>query len=220
MTREQKIWRLRRRCGNIGYCDEKTCKIYAKCVNLGYTSFEQLSDEKINEMYNEVFGGTQITENLTGVVKGKKRILDACCGSRMFYFDKKNPEVLYQDNRELETTLCDGRHLLIKPDVRMDFRNMKYEDNSFKVVIFDPPHLAHAGTGSWLAKKYGILPKDWPTYLKQGFDECMRVLEPDGLLVFKWNEDQIPLKKVLEQFGYKPLLGDQRGKTRWLVFIK
>ena len=68
MTREQKIWRLRRRCGNIGHCDEKTCKIYAKCVNLGYTSFEQLSDEKINEMYNEVFG-TQITENLTGVVK-------------------------------------------------------------------------------------------------------------------------------------------------------
>ena len=68
MTREQKIWRLRRRCGNIGYCDEKTCKIYAKCVNLGYTSFEQLPDEKINEMYNEVFG-TQITENLTGVVK-------------------------------------------------------------------------------------------------------------------------------------------------------
>lgn len=141
MTREQKIWRLRRRCGNIGHCDEKTCKIYAKCVNLGYTSFEQLPDEKINEMYNEVFGGTQITENLTGVIKGKKRILDACCGSRMFYFDKKNPEVLYQDNRELETTLCDGRHLLIKPDVKMDFRNMKYADNSFKVVVFDPPHL-------------------------------------------------------------------------------
>lgn len=97
---------------------------------------------------------------------------------------------------------------------------MKYEDNSFKVVVFDPPHLAHAGTGSWLAKKYGILPKDYPTYLKQGFDECMRVLEPDGLLVFKWNEDQIQLKKVLEQFDRKPLLGDQRGKTRWIIFIK
>ena len=68
MTREQKIARSSRRCGNIGDSDEKTCKIYAKCVNLGYTSFEQLSDEKINEMYNEVFG-TQITENLTGVVK-------------------------------------------------------------------------------------------------------------------------------------------------------
>lgn len=48
----------------------------------------------------------------------------------------------------------------------------------------------------------------------------MRVLEPDGLLVFKWNEDQIKLSEVLSAFDKKPLLGDQRGKTRWLVFIK
>lgn len=48
----------------------------------------------------------------------------------------------------------------------------------------------------------------------------MRVLEPDGLLVFKWNEDQIALSKVLKVFETKPLLGDQRGKTRWLIFIK
>ena len=51
-----------------------------------------------------------------------ERVLDACCGSRMFYFDRQNPEVIYADNRELETTLCDGRTLLIKPDVKMDFR--------------------------------------------------------------------------------------------------
>lgn len=149
-----------------------------------------------------------------------KRILDACCGSRMFYFDTKNPEVIFADNRELETTLCDGRTLLVKPDVHMDFRNMPYEDNSFKVVVFDPPHLIHAGTGSWLTKKYGILPADWATYLKQGFDECMRVLEPNGLLVFKWNEEQIKFSDILKAFSKKPLLGDQRGKTRWIIFIK
>ena len=149
-----------------------------------------------------------------------KKILDACCGSRMFYFDRENPEVIYAYNRELETTLCDGRTLLIKPDVKMDFREMPYHDNTFKVVVFDPPHLIHAGVGSWLASKYGILPPDWPEYLKQGFDERMRVLEPDGLLVFKWNEDQIKLSEVLKGFEKKPLLGDQRGKTRWLVFIK
>lgn len=149
-----------------------------------------------------------------------KKILDACCGSRMFYFDREDPDVIYADNREIETTLCDGRKLLIKPDVQMDFRNMPYKDNSFKVVVFDPPHLEHAGTGSWLGLKYGILPTDWPEYLKAGFDECIRVLEPDGLLVFKWNEDQIPLTKVLKIFDRKPLLGDQRGKTRWLVFTK
>lgn len=149
-----------------------------------------------------------------------KRVLDACCGSRMFYFDKRDPDVIFADVRELETTLCDGRTLLVKPDVKMDFRDMPYADNSFKVVVFDPPHLSKAGTGSWLAKKYGILPKDWKMYLKQGFDECLRVLEPDGLLVFKWSEDQIKFSKVIKTFGKKPLLGDQRGKTRWVVFIK
>ena len=149
-----------------------------------------------------------------------KKILDACCGSRMFYFDRQHPDVIYADNREVETTLCDGRTLLVKPDVQMDFRNMPYPDNSFKVVVFDPPHLLHAGTGSWLSQKYGILPRDWAAYLKQGFDECMRVLEPDGLLIFKWNEDQIKLSAVLKAFDRKPLLGDQRGKTRWLIFIK
>lgn len=149
-----------------------------------------------------------------------KRILDACCGSRMFYFDKYNPDVIYADNREVETTLCDGRTLLVKPDVKMDFRNMPYEDNSFKVIVFDPPHLIHAGTESWLAKKYGILPTEWKPYLTSGFNECMRVLEPDGLLVFKWNEEQIKLSSILKVFNQKPLLGDQRGKTRWLIFIK
>lgn len=149
-----------------------------------------------------------------------KRVLDACCGSRMFYFDRHDPEVIFADNREVETTLCDGRSLVIKPDVNMDFRDMPFEDNSFKIVVFDPPHLIHAGTGSWLAKKYGILPTEWQQYLKQGFDECMRVLEPDGLLVFKWNEDQIKLADILKVFGQKPLLGDQRGKTRWMIFLK
>ena len=29
-----------------------------------------------------------------------QRILDACCGSRMFWFDKQNPDVVFADNRE------------------------------------------------------------------------------------------------------------------------
>lgn len=36
-----------------------------------------------------------------------KKILDACCGSRMFWFDRENPDVIFADNREVETTLCD-----------------------------------------------------------------------------------------------------------------
>ncbi|HGZ2460521.1 TPA: SAM-dependent methyltransferase, partial [Enterococcus faecalis] len=28
-----------------------------------------------------------------------KKILDVCCGSRMFWFDKQNDQVLFMDNR-------------------------------------------------------------------------------------------------------------------------
>lgn len=149
-----------------------------------------------------------------------KKILDACCGSRMFWFDRENQDVLFADNRELETTLSDGRALLVKPDIKMDFREMPFPDNTFKIVVFDPPHLKQAGSESWLAKKYGVLPKEWKPYLKAGFLECMRVLEPDGILVFKWNEEQIKLNDVLKEFEKEPLLGDQRGKTRWILFMK
>lgn len=149
-----------------------------------------------------------------------KYILDACCGSRMFWFDKQNPNVVYADNRELDTTLCDGRALVIKPDEIVDFRNMPYKDESFKMVVFDPPHLINVGEKSWLGQKYGILPKDWKEYISQGFSECMRVLEPYGTLVFKWNEEQIKTSEILANIEYKPLFGDKRAKTHWMIFMK
>ena len=48
--------------------------------------------------------------------------------------------------REIETELCDGRHFEVKPDVIGDFTNMKFEDNSFSMVVFDPPHLKYTGS--------------------------------------------------------------------------
>lgn len=149
-----------------------------------------------------------------------KRILDACCGSRMFWYDKENPNVLYIDNRTLDTILCDGRKLEIKPDEIVDFRNMPYPDKSFKMVVFDPPHLIHAGETSWLKQKYGILPADWKEYISKGFDECWRVLDTNGTLIFKWNEEQIKTSEVLKVISQKPLFGDKRSKTHWLVFCK
>lgn len=152
-----------------------------------------------------------------------KIILDACCGSRMFWFDKNNPNVVYQDIRSEEHTLCDGRKLEVKPDVIADFRDMPYPDGSFKLVVFDPPHLAKAGENSWLAKKYGVLGENWKEDLTQGFRECFRVLEPSGVLIFKWNEDQIKVRDVLKLTGVQPLFGHttgRHGKTHWLTFIK
>lgn len=148
-------------------------------------------------------------------------ILDACCGSKMFWFDKDNPDVMFMDNRKVNAELSDGRKLVVMPDTIGDFRDMPFNDNSFYMVVFDPPHLINAGENSWLAKKYGTLdPITWKSDLQRGFNECMRVLKPYGTLIFKWSEDQIPTLEVLKLFGHEPLFGDKRSKTRWLVFMK
>lgn len=138
----------------------------------------------------------------------------------MFWFKKDNPNTVFIDIRELEDTLCDGRKLIIKPDVVGDFKEIPFPDNSFKLAVFDPPHLIKAGENSWLVKKYGKLNNDWTKEIKQGFNECMRVLEPYGILVFKWNEEQIKIKDVLATINYQPLFGDKRSKTMWMVFMK
>ncbi|MDO7281772.1 class I SAM-dependent methyltransferase [Shouchella clausii] len=148
------------------------------------------------------------------------KILDACCGSRMFWFDKSHEDAIYMDNRELSTTLCDGRTLEVKPDILGDFRDMPFDDDSFYLVVFDPPHLLKAGEGSWLGQKYGILEDTWRTDIKQGFDECMRVLKENGTLVFKWNEDQIKTSEIIKVIGKRPLFGNRRAKTHWMVFMK
>lgn len=153
-------------------------------------------------------------------LKTNKKILDVCCGSRMFWFDKENEDTIYMDCRTLDTTLCDGRKLEINPDIIGDFRNIPFEDNTFNLVVFDPPHLVKLGENSWMAKKYGRLSENWKEDLKKGFIECMRVLKKDGILVFKWNEEQIKLKQILDLIDCKPLFGNKRAKTHWIVFMK
>ena len=51
-----------------------------------------------------------------------KIILDACCGSRMMWFDKNNSKALFMDNRELVERLSDGRALEVSPDIVGDFK--------------------------------------------------------------------------------------------------
>jgi hypothetical protein len=151
------------------------------------------------------------------------KVLDACCGSKMFWFDKENPLTVFQDKRELDTNLCDGRQLIVKPDVIGDFTNMDWPDDKFKVVVFDPPHLDKLGEASWMALKYGKLPEDWRDYISKAFRECFRVLENDGVLIFKWNEIQIKTKEILTCSPYKPMFGHISGKrsdTHWVCFMK
>ena len=160
---------------------------------------------------------------LFGAKMQNKKILDPCCGSKMFWFDRENPDVLFGDIRDEEHTLCDWRELKIKPDMLLDFRDMPFQDGTFKLVVFDPPHLKHVGEKSWMYKKYGGLSKTWQEDLRAGFAECFRVLQQDGILIFKWNEDQIKTSEVLKLAERKPLFGHPSGKaakTHWLCFMK
>lgn len=147
-------------------------------------------------------------------------ILDVCCGSRMFYFDKNNKSTIYMDIRK-ERFDIHGKHVNVNPDVIGDFRNIPFKDEMFNLVIFDPPHLKWAGNNSIMKAQYGQLDIDsWQQDLEKGFDECMRVLKKHGTLIFKWSECQISLMQVLAVTKYKPLLGNQRGRTHWIVFYK
>lgn len=149
------------------------------------------------------------------------KILDVCCGGKMFYFNPDSPLVTFMDIREGEVEFSEGRKITIKPDVVGDFRAIPFYNETYDMVVFDPPHLIRAGKTSWLAKKYGVLNKEtWESDLRVGFYECFRVLKKGGVLIFKWNTDQIPLKQVLELAIRQPLFGDKRGKTHWIVFVK
>lgn len=49
-------------------------------------------------------------------MKSEKKILDACCGSRMMWFDKECPDAVFMDIRRDEYIACDGRHITVNPD--------------------------------------------------------------------------------------------------------
>jgi 23S rRNA G2069 N7-methylase RlmK/C1962 C5-methylase RlmI len=153
----------------------------------------------------------------------KKLILDVCSGPKMMWFNKNHPNTLYVDIRKEQFTACDGRKIKIEPDIIADFRNLPFEDNTFKLVVFDPPHFNDIGNNSYTAQKYGKLFNTWETDLKAGFDESMRVLEINGILIFKWNEYQISVNKIIKIFETEPLFGHKSGKnskTHWLTFMK
>lgn len=156
--------------------------------------------------------------------RSEQVVLDPASGSRMMYFDKADDRVVFGDIRTEQHILCDGRALNIAPDIEMDFRDLPYADGAFQVVVFDPPHLVRVGENAWMGKKYGRLdPLNWRTDLAEGFAECFRVLADTGVLIFKWNETQIPVSQILALTPHRPLVGHKTGKsakTHWITFLK
>ena len=160
----------------------------------------------------------------------EKRVQDPCCGSRMMWFDPDNPDVVFCDVREINREKIweskDGKnnaYLTIRPDIVADVRHLPFESNTFYHIVFDPPHLLNISENTWLCKKYGKLGGDWKEFIHDAFVELMRVLKPNGTLMFKWGEIDIKVNELLNVIPYTPLYGHRSGKhmtTHWMAFIK
>ena len=86
-----------------------------------------------------------------------KFILDACCGGRMFWFDKKQPNTIYVDIREEDKGFIKyDKSYEVKPDVIANVRKLPFEDKKFKLICFDPPHLINYKSGIMFKNLYII----------------------------------------------------------------
>jgi SAM-dependent methyltransferase len=151
-------------------------------------------------------------------------VLDACCGPRMMWFDRSDPRTLFIDKRQESHSLTNhsGQTVVIAPDAVASFMSLPFADDTFHMVVFDPPHMSksRAGNGNF-GKIYGTLDQDWRHQLSKGFAECFRVLKPAGTLISKWADVSIPVSHVLSTTAARPLFGHRGGKhTHWIVFMK
>jgi SAM-dependent methyltransferase len=152
-------------------------------------------------------------------------ILDACCGGRMWWWDKAHPLAVYMDKRIDPPGACSHRpNWSCEPDIVGDFRAMPFADESFRLVLFDPPHIVREEPRGKIGLRYGALPRaSEQDDLARGFAECWRVLAPGGTLVFKWAGK---LDRVRPHFPATPVVGTRSARgtkglgTRWLIFYK
>lgn len=151
-----------------------------------------------------------------------REILDACCGGRHWWWEKDHPLAVYMDKRQAPPGSLDHRpNWECRPDIVGDFRAMPFDDETFNLVLFDPPHIVRDNPHSRTATTYGALSPDGEQRdLRDGFEECWRVLVPGGTLVFKWSGS---VKRVEPHFPAMPIVGTRSprgGQTRWFVFYK
>jgi len=157
----------------------------------------------------------------------QKKVLDVCCGSRAFWFDKKDERTVFVDKRKgiFPRVHSDTPRspVVVDPDWQGSFTQLPFKDETFYHIVFDPPHIVDSSSNGNVAKYYGVLNGEWKEELKKGFSECFRVLRIGGTLIFKWNELTVPLQDILALTPERPLYGHKSGKaskTHWVAFIK
>jgi SAM-dependent methyltransferase len=146
------------------------------------------------------------------------RILDATCGKRGIWFDKKCPLATYIDIRAE-----------VEPDMVMDCTKTSFADKTFDLIVFDPPHMV-CGPKSDMAQRYGhFLTADILRLIEEAFIEFHRILKDEGFVLFKWNDHDITLERILTLIHppFAPLFGQKTAHrtkhssaTYWMCLVK
>jgi hypothetical protein len=136
--------------------------------------------------------------------EGEMRIIDVSAGKRAVWFNKHHPDALYIDIRpEVQPdVVCDSRELPITTPNIPDWTSY------FDLAVFDPPHV-NFGRNAELSYTYGYhTTEEIRDIITRTATQLHRVLKPDGMLSFKWNDHDQKLDKVIALMPqFEPLVG-------------
>lgn len=144
------------------------------------------------------------------------KILDMSAGNRAVWFNKNHPLAVFIDIRpEVEPTFV------------MDSTDMKFSDNHFDMVVFDPPHVNFGKNGK-MSKNYGhFTTEQIRKIIKGSGKEAHRVTKQNALMAFKWNNHDQKLPTVLKMMSdyWEPLFGHltkdgPRSQTYWCMLLR
>lgn len=123
-----------------------------------------------------------------GYLEWDSLVLDPTYGHGVFW-QKWQPKNLYRHDIRPDKA----------PDGVQDVRNLKYPNEQFDAVVFDPPYKMN-GTPSPDDERYGVdIPVRWQDRLGlmlDGARECLRVTREGGNLLIKCQDQVVSGKKV------------------------
>jgi len=178
-------------------------------------------------------------------------ILDATCGAKIFYKGRHKAfspeELVFMDVREglfstfnrrgkgrgdiRATEVIDGQeYIRIEPTKVGCVTKIPWPDQSFNMVIIDPPHAGRWGKSSFMGALYGSWDRD--TFVRKFYranSEVYRVLKPGGVLFLKVQDNE-GRDKIAERLltKFRLLLKIQQvnasgrtgHKTFWMIFVR
>jgi hypothetical protein len=171
-------------------------------------------------------------------------ILDATCGARLIYggLDKEfnaQPHILIDNRIGIQTPppLKDGtrpqsrqRSRTIEPTICASLAQLPFRDNTFNLIIFDPPWIKPSDILFWTYG--GWTHHDATINHYRANKEFHRVLQHSGVLLVKYQE-LAPANKSLQNFirtynNFQLLLRTQNPSRRsaktpptlWLLFAR